>query len=171
MAHKYLNEFGISSDTVSIFNSSDIHDRDDEEFNRRLVGWRKQREEHSFDFRELWNLDFCSATWLYEHLKAFLSYTSIDLSYEKFTVITFEEIPESELEYDTNGAYPVAWLRALPPETLTLEDCIKTVLLYLEKYLSMFISDSCGHSNEGLNEEYLQSAFLIYAEILPALWD
>ena len=70
MSHKYLENILPKGKTPYDFYY------DDEIRNQK---WEKEREQFSFDEREMWLLDFTFFCWLYEHLKRYEEVNHTDL--------------------------------------------------------------------------------------------
>ena len=71
MAHKYLDDILPKGKTPYDFEC------DDEIRNQK---WEKEREQFSFDEREMWLLDFTFFCWLYERLKKYKEVNHTDLT-------------------------------------------------------------------------------------------
>ena len=143
--HKYLNELGIPSTECCIFNTYEIDQAG------RQKRFMKQREQHAFDERETWSLDFTMAGWIYEHLRMFkkIGGEVVDFTYHEFEV--------EKLEFDDEGNL------ASKTVTLNQEEAIDLACDYLRISLTSSFS-----SND--RTIYEQAAMRIVAEIMPALW-
>lgn len=159
--HKYLNQLGIKSDSPCIFNTEE----DDEQRNEFFF---EERRKHHFDSRETWNLDYTSATWLYEHLQVYKEYAIkiIDLNYPTFDIPILYEIPHNELKYIENTSFPESYFGTCIVKK-TLIEAIDIIIKYLENYLVNY--DAYG-DEEYKAYEYLKCAFQIYAIIITSLW-
>lgn len=73
MQRKYLDDLGITE-------RPDTWSPDDNRQNQ----WKKQRKIYGFDERETWSLDTTFYLWLYERLKMYLEYSTVDLDFHKF---------------------------------------------------------------------------------------
>ena len=71
MSHKYLENILPKGKSPYDFYY------DDEIRNQK---WKKEREQFSFDEREMWLLDFTFFCWLYEHLKKYKEVSPVDLT-------------------------------------------------------------------------------------------
>ena len=71
MSHKYLENILPKGKTPYDFYY------DDEIRNQK---WEKEREQLSFDEREMWLLDFTFFCWLYEHLRKYREVSPVDLT-------------------------------------------------------------------------------------------
>lgn len=71
---KYLDEIDVT-DRPDLWNEND----------ERQEQWAKEREELGFDERETWCLDHSWHLWLYERLKYYKEYATIDLDYHLFS--------------------------------------------------------------------------------------
>ena len=161
--HKYLNDLGIKSTNVCIFNSGD----------KGESGWKRlfrlQRKKYGFDERETKGMDFTLITWLYSHLKMFLEIGGkiADLEFLKFSdVPVLIDIPEAERERD------IGWAKhyqkeVLAASELSLKQCIDIAIKYMEQYL---VSGEGEYEEERRGLECAQCALKIIAVIFPALW-
>lgn len=163
MAHKYLNKLGIKSTDVCIFNT---------EYKKHNKRYKKERKKYGFDTRETWNLDYTSATWLYEHLKLYKKLNICDLSYHKFNIPVLYDIPKNEIDINN----PKQRYTKEVIEEHTQEECIDLIIKCLETYL---LSDKLLGKDYNFEEFYekelraceaLKCAFKIYAEIILAMW-
>lgn len=167
--HKYLNDLGIKSTNVCIFNSGDK----DESGRQRL--FRLQRKKYGFDERETWSMDFTLITWLYSHLKMFLEIGGkiVDLEFQKFSdVPVLVDIPEAEREYYSDTMRDKGWAEhyqkeVLAASELSLKQCIDIAIKYMEQYL---VSGEGEYEEERRGFECAQCALKIIAIIFPALW-
>ena len=118
MSHKYLNDIGIKSDDIAIFNTEAI----DEDRQERFI---KQRKKYGFDERETWVLDFTLAAWLYSHMKAYKKYASktIDLTFHQFKIPKWNKNSNS---------------RSKDFKIVTQEKAIKIIIKNLEFYLKNY---------------------------------
>ena len=169
--HKYLNELGIKSDDVCIFNTEN-----DEQDPERETAFFYERQLHSFDSREIWSLDYTSATWVYEHLKMYkdLAGQVVNLHHQQVSIPVLHEIP------DIGKRYYNGFLEAYHKEVIeirTLEEAIDLILSYLEYYLlnqDYYIKEYDSLYKEQVEacklSESLTCAFKIYAIILEYLW-
>ena len=155
MKHKYLNDLGISSDEVSIFNTTDIDKLG------RQDRFYEERNKYGFDSRETWGLYFTAAGWLYSHLKMFLEEASeiVNLDYYKFTVPRLVEI--TDREDDARCYYRVE------PTEMTQKEAIEMMIDYLE-----FTIKHCDDmdENEVRANEKAASAFETFGIVFPAMW-
>lgn len=164
--HKYLNDLGVKSDETCIFNTENKDDNAE-----RWQRFQEERKEHSFDSRETWSLDFTSATWLYEHLKAFKDYADkiVDLDAIEFDVPILYRIPDDRLEYRDGYSFPVSFLES-KTERKTQREAIDIMCQYLKNFLLDKEVDTDVGICDMLSYEYLKGAFRIYAEIIPSMW-
>lgn len=146
MSHKYLNDIGIKSDNVCIFNT-EVIDRD------RQKRFKKQRKKYGFDERETWVMDYTMATWIYSHFKAYKKYAPriVDLTDDKFDIPKWDK----EKNIISNEMIKVNQKEAI-------DIVIKNIKFYL-KY------------NEDLNKaktaiKKFEYAFRIIGIIAPAMW-
>ncbi len=143
--HKYLNDIGIESDDISIFNTchKDESGRDKK--------FKKQRSKYGFDARETWNLDYTLITWLYSHLLMFLEQGGQIVDFKsdlhKFKIQTCQGDKIAEQE-------------------VTLYDAIKQAIAYFETYLK----DDNAFINDDLKYAYAQLGLNIVSIIFSALW-
>lgn len=147
MAHKHLNEIGVSSDDPCVFNTEAPAGK-----KRHRKRFAKQRRQHGFDERETWSMDRTLATWLYEHLKVYEEVADVDLAYHKVTVEKLVRTKKGKLKREA--------------ATVTLEEAIGLVLEYLEFYFKW----SYDVDRESEAGERLRAALRIVAEIAPWLW-
>ena len=89
MKRKFIDELGIKyRDTPQGWLSNDN--------DKRISQWQKQREEWGFDEREVWDLRYAFALWLYERLKVYDEENIIDTSFHKFKyngeTLTFQRL-------------------------------------------------------------------------------
>lgn len=153
--HYYLNKLGIDSNNVSVFNSTD---RKNGNSTGRTIRFKEQRKTYGFDEKETWNLNYTYITWLYSHLKFYLDYVTVDLTYHKFKVPVLTERKKRKKED--------SFYKEVTKE-LTQEDAIKLVLEYVEPYL---LSEDLSFKEEMKQMEKVKCALKIVAEIFPALW-
>ena len=148
MSHKYLNDIGIKSDDIAIFNTEAID-------KKRQKRFKKQRKKYSFDERETWALDFTLVTWLYSHMKAYKKYASkvVDLTFTKF------KIPE----WDENNHK-----RSEDFKVVTQKKALKIIIKNLEFCLRNYENANAVRALEC--EERAKYALEIIGIILPALW-
>lgn len=167
--HKYLNDLGIKSTNVCIFNSGDK----DESGRQRL--FRLQRKKYGFDERETWGMDYTMITWLYSHFKMFLEIGGkiVDLEFHKFDDIpVLIDIPTAEREYHSDTMRDRGWAEhyqkeVLAANELSLKQCIDIVIKYMEQYL---VSGKGEYEEERRGFECAQCALKIIAIIFPVLW-
>jgi hypothetical protein len=148
MSHKYLNDIGIKSNDVCIFNTESI-DKD----KNRQKRFKKQRKEYGFDERETWSMDYTMATWIYSHFKAYKEYASkiVNLTYHKFNIPEWNEeenvISNEMIEINQEEAIDIV---------------IKNIKFYL-KY-----SDDLNKGDIAIKK--FEYAFRIIGIIAPAMW-
>lgn len=145
MAHKYLNDIGIESDEICIFNTEQIDDERQKKFD-------EEREQYGFDSRETWSLDFTMITWLYSHLKMYLELGGkiVDLTFYKFDIPVIKILKEDELQYEREGdRFPITYTAEEIRTQVTQEECIKIILDYFEDYLM-----ANTHVDENKFEDY-----------------
>ena len=152
--HYYLNKIGIDSNSTSVFNSTDKRNGIS---TGRTARFREQRKTYGFDEKETWNLNYTYITWLYSHLKFYLDYACVDLTFYKFKVPILTERKKRKKED--------SFYKEVTKE-LTQEDAIKLVLEYMEFYLS----ENYSFEEEVKQIEKVKCALKIVAEIFPALW-
>lgn len=149
MSHKYLNDIGIKSDNVCIFNTEAIDtDRD------RQKRFKKQRKKYGFDERETWVMDYTMATWIYSHFKAYKKYAPriVDLTDDKF------DIPKWDKE---ENIISDEMIKVNQKEAINI--VIKNIKFYL-KY-------NDGDLNKAKTAiKKLEYAFRIIGIIAPAMW-
>ena len=86
--HYYLNKIGIDSNNTLVFNSTNtIYGLS----TGRTSIYKEQRETYGFDERETKSLNYTYITWLYSHLKFYLEYAAVDLTFYKFKVPVLTE--------------------------------------------------------------------------------
>lgn len=161
VSHKYLNDLGISSDELCIFNRAE--DKDE-----RKARFKEQRKTYGFDDRETWSLDYTLIGWLYSHLKMFAEIGGevVDFSFYKFKIPVLKEIPKEKLLYDCYG-----YCRKYHDEVFeehTEQEAIDICCEYLKFYL--INKDECEEEVDVRKNEHAKCALKIVAEILPALW-
>lgn len=152
--HYYLNKIGIDSNNTLVFNSTDI-----------IYGlstgrtslYKEQRETYGFDERETKSLNYTYITWLYSHLKFYLEYAAVDLTFYKFKVPVLTERKKRKKE---DSFYKETI------KELTEGEAIKLALEYMEFYLS----EDLPFEEEVKQIEKIKCALKIVAEIFPALW-
>ena len=71
MSHKYLDDLLPAGKSPYDFYYTD---------EVRNQKWEKEREQFSFDEREMWLLDFTFFCWLYEHLRKYKEVSPVDLT-------------------------------------------------------------------------------------------
>lgn len=166
--HKYLNDLGVKSDEVGIFNTENKDD-DSERWQR----FQEERKEHSFDSRETWSMDYTSATWLYEHLRVYKDWADkvIDLDAIEFDIPILYRIPDGKLEYRDGYSFPVKFLES-KIERKTQKETIDIMCEYLKNFLldKELDTDKEVAICDMLSYEYLQGAFRIYAEVISSMW-
>lgn len=160
--HKYLNDLGIKSDEICIFNTSEKKDK-------RADRFKKERKKYGFDSRETWCLGWTMIGWMYSHLKMYLETGGrvVNLSFHKFDVPVLVEIPEDEREVYEGSENVKAYQKEVITN-LTQEEAINTALGYMEYYLKN--NDTFKHEEETRAIECAQCAMKIVAEVFPALW-
>jgi len=148
MSHKYLNDIGIKSNDVCIFNTESIDT--DKDGQKRF---KKQRKKYGFDERETWSMNYTMATWIYSHFKAYKKYASkiVDLTYHKFNIPKWNEeenvISDEMIEINQQEAIDIV---------------IKNIKFYL-KY-----NDDLDKGNIAIRK--FEYAFRIIGIIAPAMW-
>ena len=155
--HYYLNKIGIRSNDTSVFNSTNIENGN---YTGRTALFKEQRKTYGFDEKETWNLNYTYITWLYSHLKFYLDYTPVDLTFHKFKVPILEERKKKRKEN--------SFFKEVAKE-LTQEDAIKLALEYMESYLS-YLSEDPFLEHEMKQIEKVKCALKIVAEIFTVLW-
>lgn len=169
--HKYLNDLGVKSDEICIFNTENKDDNAE-----RWQRFQEERKEHTFDSRETWSMDYTSATWVYEHLKMYkdLAGKIVNLHRYHFSVPVLYEIPDIGKRY-SNGFLNAYYKEVV--ERKTLEEAIDLILEYLEYYIlnQDYYTKEYNNIYEKQIEvcklsECLQCTFKIYAIILEWLW-
>jgi len=162
MQHKYLNDIGIQSDDVCIFNTSDRNDDRQERFDA-------QRKEFGFDERETWSLDYTIAGWLYSHLKMYedIGGQVVNMSFHRFEIPVLKEIPKENRTYPENANYPESYYKEVPEEHTQLG-----AIHIMEEYLESYVKHAfCNSVEEELRAyEKAKCAFRIFAEVFPAMW-
>lgn len=81
MAHKYLDDIGVTKDQ-NMWWFDDAQYPDD----KRIEKWKTEREIYGFDDRETWDLQRAFYLWLYERLMKYVESASpiINLEFHKF---------------------------------------------------------------------------------------
>lgn len=81
MAHKYLDDIGVTSNQEHWWFDDNQYPDD-----KRLKKWEKEREIYGFDDRETWDLQHTFYLWLYERLMKYVESASpiVNLEYHKF---------------------------------------------------------------------------------------
>ena len=81
MAHKYLDDIGVTKDKNLWWFDDDQYPND-----ARIERWKKEREVYGFDNRETWDLQTTFYLWLYERLMSYVDFASsvVNLSYHTF---------------------------------------------------------------------------------------
>lgn len=81
MAHKYLDDIGVTSNQDRWWFNDDQYPDD-----KRLNKWEMEREVYGFDDRETWDLQSSFYLWLYERLMKYVESASpiVNLEYHKF---------------------------------------------------------------------------------------
>lgn len=173
MSHKYLNMLGIKSNEYSIFNS------------RRFpsIAVLKQKWTHGFaTWREVSNLDYTSATWLYEHIKVYMDEASeivdFDADPKRYNIPVLHDLEEIEY-YKDNKLFPITTTQEIIEEHTQLE-AIDYIIHYLEYFLTepdfptydMPLEESMNlvAFSEARQYECLRCAFKIYACIIGSMW-
>lgn len=175
--HKYLNDLGVKSDEICIFNTENKDDNAE-----RWQRFQEERKEHTFDSRETWSMDYTSATWVYEHLKMYKDLAGLIpekhgvkmINLHRFSVPVLYEIPDIGKRY-SHGFLEAYYKEVF--ETKTLEEAIDLILGYLEYYIlnqDYYTKEYNDLYDEQIEAcklgECLQCAFKIYAIILENLW-
>ena len=185
MAHKYLNELGISSDRYSMFNSS-----------KPGLWGRIQKLKHGFPESEVTDLADTSAMWLYEHIKVYKDIASrwivMDDSTVTFKIPVLYTIKEDEMEYwRDDKCFPIQ-IQVEKEEEHTQLEAINLIIEYLEYFLTEpdfpkddelveddsddvlpVISDETMYRvsvSENKKWECIKCAFKIYAIIIGSMW-
>ena len=154
--HKYLNQIGIKSTDCCIFNTEEIDEK-------RNIFFEQEKQEHSFDSRETWSLDYTSATWLYEHVQMYKEYASsvANLNFYKFDIPVLYEIPSDKLTFKNNSIIADSYF-SINIENKTQLEAINLIIEYLEHYLI--------DRDEYKTNKYLEYAFKIYSIIILSMW-
>ena len=155
--HYYLNKIGIHSNDTSVFNSTN---RENGNYTGRTALFKEQRKTYGFDEKETWNLNYTYITWLYSHLKFYLDYAPVNLTFHKFKVPVLAERKKRKKED--------SFYKEVTKE-LTQGDAIKLALEYMESYLS-YLSEDPFFEHEMKQVEKVKYALKIVAEIFPVLW-
>ena len=146
LAHKYLNELGIKSDSYCIFNS-DMLDED------RQAKFDEQRKTHGFDDRETWSMDYTLATWLYEHFCWYRDNAPIDTSWHTVEAPVITDTTKHD-EF------------AIEKQTITQGQAIDNVIAYIAEYLKRTDADI----DNVIGYQYLRTALQIVAEVIQHMW-
>jgi hypothetical protein len=159
--HKYLNDIGIKSDDIGIFNTERIEP--DSYF-------QQEKDKHSFDSRETWDLGYTSATWLYEHIYMYKEMAGkvVNLNANRYKIPVLHELYKGEWRYTRCSSLPDTYYKEIL-EYHTEEECIDIIIEYLKYYLTT-ISEAKLREQELKAYENLQCAFKIYAVIIPMMW-
>lgn len=165
--HKYLNQLGIKSDDSCIFNTTEIDGCG------RQKKFMKEREEHGFDSRETWGLNYTFVTWLYEHLKVYMDYADgetggmVDLNYHKANIPVLSAIPEEDLVKPYNNDLAEKYYNTIIEEH-TQREAILLMINYLEDYLKN--NEDCSLKDEYQAYEKATCAIKIFAEVFGIMW-
>ena len=89
MNHKYLNDLLPAGKSPYDFYYTD---------EVRNQKWEKEREQFSFDEREMWLLDFTFFCWLYERLRKYKEVSPVDLTHKIIKVNNEEKTLEEWLD-------------------------------------------------------------------------
>lgn len=109
---------------------------------KRSKKWAKERKKYGFDSRETWNLDSIAAQFLYERIRCYQDTNCIDTSDQKF-------------EFE-GKAY-------------TQEEAMDYILENLKIYLTTNIT-LAKKEDSGKAMQAGKNAWLMWAEIFPAMW-
>ena len=147
MSHKYLNDLGIKSSDICIFNTEETKDK-------RMKRFLKQRKKYGFDERETWSMDYTMGTWLYSHFKAYKKYANkiINLTFHKF------DIPK----WDKKETF------SQETKQVTEEEAINIIIKNLKFYLKNY--DCIDFKKEEKANMKFQYALRIIGIIHPTLW-
>lgn len=114
----------------------------------------KERKKYGFGINEIWDLDYTTACWIYEHLSYYLDYCSDLLDEISFEINILKENDE-EL--------------TLIKKEASMDEAIKICLKYLKYYITEKDDDN-NQISVIKKHKYITAALHIYAEIAPSLW-
>lgn len=176
MAHYYLNKLGISSKDFSVFNPKGLSFRE-----------RRERRKHGFAFREVIDLDYTSATWLYEHIQVYKEnaekWIVMDDPNITFNIPVMHLLPKEKWEYLPGSTELLKKVQEEVIESHTQIEAINLMIEYLE-YFFLEPEDPIHDTKDILSNEnmflfsvseikkwdFLSCAFKIYAVIIGSMW-
>ena len=126
MTHKYLDDILPKGKSPYDFYYND---------EVRSQKWESERQEFSFDEREMWLLDFTFFCWLYERLKKYKEVSPADLSCKIVKVNNEEKTLEEWLDIMINNAEALILLDMYSEENIKLAEftieIFKQTIFYL----------------------------------------
>ena len=126
MSHKYLDDLLPAGKTPYDFYYTD---------EVRNQKWESERQEFSFDEREMWLLDFTFFCWLYERLKKYKEVSPVDLSCKIVKVNNEEKNLGEWLDIMINNAEALILLDMYSEENIKLAEftieIFKQTIFYL----------------------------------------
>ena len=169
--HKYLNDLGISSTELCIFNTRET---DNGKETGREKRFKKQREKYGFDERETWAMDYTLITWLYSHLKWYKNHAPINFEFHHFDIPVLEDIPEDEIEWNEARTYAPAFQKEVIKKDVSQKDAMKLALKYMKYFLKKEDDEEddfkAAAEIETRRFECAKCSLKIVAELFPALW-
>ena len=126
MSHKYLDDLLPAGKSPYDFYYTD---------EVRNQKWEKEREQFSFDEREMWLLDFTFFCWLYEHLRKYREVSPVDLTSKIIKVNNEEKNLEEWIDLMINNAEALILLDMYSEENIKLAEftieIFKQTIFYL----------------------------------------
>ena len=155
--HKYLNELGVSSEDICIFNTKETENG---KTTGRTKRFSEQRKTYGFDERETWALNYTLITWLYSHLLMYKETSIVDMDSFKVTVPKLVPLKKKEM------VEPHIYFKEKPAE-MTFGAAIDLAIEYMKEYI--LNGEDFGEDGDKAYEKG-KTALKIVAEIFGALW-
>lgn len=149
MAHKYLTDIKVHSETEDCVPNTDKIDDDKE----RQARFEKERAKYGFDSRETWAMDYTLAAWIYERFMWYIDENHIPVNLE------YHRIEATYIKKTKNGHY-----KQVTKEVTQLE-AIKLVCNYMKYYMH---HEYDGHANRACAQ--YEAALMTMSKLMHHMW-